>query len=544
MILKLDKLGTAGMVSDMAPHDLPSQAFSVAEAVSFRDGKAKKSGGYRLVNTIADDFPTWMQPWLSGGIQRIAVLMTETVQVLESGIMLTAALQNQAGAATTLTTSRIGQSTTFGDYCVLNNGTDYPLYSWNSATSSKDGSVFRQIPGWGAATSPGGSVKVIRGFGSFLMAIGVTDAPYSFYWSDEAEPNAFPMSWDYADPTNLAGTNTVSASDGILVNGEPLGNDFIIYAQRATYAARFVGGAYIFDTRRLWPWGCLNQDCVVQFENQHFVVADEAVFVHDGNSNTRIAAGRIERQLFSEISDLSKVRVSANLAANEILIYYPRNGASSPNRACIWNWITNTWNFRDLPWVACIAESPQPTTGLLRFSSPEAAIPIDSAPWTADSLGASDPRRRLFMVTAEGEPIFDNSFTGFTTGALLEYGTQYVNATRTATAPYYAYVERTGLDLENLGSPAARSLFIRGLYPQMRGSGVVQVQIGAAQTPNGEYLWDDPQAFDLNDAEAYKIDTRLTGKYVGYRIGEWEGAATSVSWELTGVEIDVQDGGR
>lgn len=544
MLIKIDKLGSAGMVADAAPHDLPSSAVSVAESVRFSDGKARKAKGYKLTAELgAISYPTWMQPWTSDDIQRFAIQTRTDVRVMEGTTILTPTLRNQANSADiTLATSLIGQSTLFGNFCVLNNGVDYPLYSWNAATSSTDGTVFREIPGWGAANSPGGGAKVIRGFGSFLIAMGVADDPYSFYWSDEAEPGAFPQSWDYADPTNLAGRNTISAADGPLVNGEPLGNDFIIYTTDATYATRFVGGAFIFDTRRLWPWGCLNQDCVVQIENQHFVVANEAVFLHDGNTNKRIAAGRVERQLFAEITDLSKVRVASSLSTNEVLIYYPKDGSAYANRACVWNWLTDTWSFRDLPTVACITEGHQPTSGLLRFDSPEVAtLAVDDAPWTIDELGATDPRRRLFMLTTESDPVFD--VTG-NAAAILEDNAQFLNATRAGTAGYYAYIERTGLDLENVGSPAARSVFVRGIYPQIRGSGVVQMQLGSSQSPNGNYQWSPVQSFDLDSGSAYKIDARFTGRYLGYRVGEWEGTPTEVNWELTAFEVDVQDGGR
>ena len=45
----------------------------------------------------------------------------------------------------------------------------------------------------------------------------------------------------------------------------------------------------------------------------------------------------------------------------------------------------------------------------------------------------------------------------------------------------------------------------------------------------------------FNVATSYKSDARLNGRFVSYRIDD--GAATSTSWNLSGVQIEVQDGG-
>ena len=45
----------------------------------------------------------------------------------------------------------------------------------------------------------------------------------------------------------------------------------------------------------------------------------------------------------------------------------------------------------------------------------------------------------------------------------------------------------------------------------------------------------------FNTSTSYKSDSRLNGRFINYRIDD--GAATSVSWSLSGIQIEVQDGG-
>lgn len=542
-IVPVRKLGEIGVIGDLPHNELPPNAFSRSEAVSFRDGKAQKAKGHAVEFVFSDNGPTrWLQSWAEGGVSRFATCYESVISVLTGTTLTLPLIRDQANAALVLSASDRWQSDVFGEFCILNNGVNVPLYSWNSATSSTDGSVFREIPGWGASNSPGGGVAVIRSFKNFLMALGLSTDPYTVFWSDEGQPGAFPQSWDYSDTTKLAGFNSLSAADGHLVDGQPLGDSFIVYTQFATYAAVISGGRSIFSWRRLWPWGALNADCVVQFENAHFVVANEALLVHDGTSNRRVADQRVERQLFGEIADLSTVRCVRSLQSNEVIIYYATGSSVTPNRALIWNWQANTWGFRDLPNVCCIAEGGL-SPSLLTFDSAEVAtLPIDSAPWTSDELQATDSRRRLFMLTAEDDPGFAIPFTS---GSLLAYGAIYRNETALSTFEnYYSYVERTGLDLDEISQGTARQWFVRGVYPQMQGTGTVNVQIGAAQSANGPYQWEAEQSFSLEDGASYKVDTRLTGRYLGYRVGCWSGTPLAGNWDLSGLDLDLEDGGR
>jgi len=544
-IIPLRGFGNGGVVTDIPPQDVPANAVSRAENVVFRGGAVSKAPGYAglLLNDEGSprNFTYWLQPWRYDGANRLAMFKSAGVAIWDGNTVTVSGLRDQSNSVMTLTAATNWQSDLFGAFVVATNGVDSPIFSWNIDTSLPDGSRFTTIPGWGAANSPGGAVKAIRSFKNFLFAIGSAADPYSVYWSDAAPIDSFPQSWDYASTTTLAGFSILQSSDGLPVDGCVLGDSMIVYTRGATYAATFRPGdtTFPFDFRRLWPWGCLGTDCVVQFENRHFVVADEAIYVHDGVTNTRVASRKVERQLFREMSDLTKVKVTANLQANEIWIYYA-NGGQHADRACVWNWVNDTWTFRDLPSATCIVQSqlvvPQLTYDAAGTRS------YDSFVERYDDLGATDGRMVLLCASGPGGPLDIVSFVSVDGGLIqLEKGAVNIAATL---SQYHAWIERTGIDLDEVFSGVSRSRFIRGVFPQLRGSGTVNVQIGAAETANSPYFWDTAEPLDLDSVDSYKVDTRLTGRYLGFRVGSWEGTPLVGTWEFTGLDLDVSDGGR
>lgn len=547
-IVPLRGFGDVGVIADLPPNDLPLNGVSRAENVLFRDGRVTKASGYRLLETFDEGSPRnfgyWLQPWRYSGAQRLAIFRQDSVAVWDGNTITTSGLRNQDNTADiTLTLSTTWQSDVFGGFAVASNNVDAPLFSWNASTSQADGTRFAVIPGWGAADSPGGAVKALRSFKNFLFAIGSASEPYTVYWSDAAPVDSFPQSWDYADPTTLAGFTILQAADGVPIDGQALADQFVIYTQRATYAASFRPGdtTFPFDFRRLWPWGAVNTDCVAQFENRHFVVGDEVIYVHDGVTNTRVASRKVERQIFREIFDLSRVRVVPNVKANEVWIYYPTDSGGSA-RAAVWNWVANTWTFRSLPNVHCIVPS-QLVVGQTTYDSADVAtLAYDSTSTRYDDFGSADGRQVLIGSSGEGGPL-DIISTVNVDGGLVQLDVGTVNID-VAQSQFYSWFERTGIDLDEVAGGVSRSRFIRSVYPQIRGTGQVYVQIGAAETANSAYLWDTSEPFDLDDSDAYKVDTRLTGRYLGFRIGSWDNDPLPGSWEFSGLDLDVEDGGR
>lgn len=131
------------------------------------------------------------------------------------------------------------------------------------------------------------------------------------------------------------------------------------------------------------------------------------------------------------------------------------------------------------------------------------------------------------------------------TGAAVDTGLYTLNTTwRVGANAYHAYIERTGIDLDEIRNQSTTSTHIRSITPQIVGSSTVDVQVGSQRSPGDGVSWGDIKTLDLANGAKYKIDTRKTGRYLAYRIGTWTGTARTGGWELAGMDIDVMDGGR
>jgi hypothetical protein len=113
------------------------------------------------------------------------------------------------------------------------------------------GLAFANIPAWNANWR----AVALRSYKSFLIALNVTKAGVNFpslvKWSDVAANNAAPTTWDETDTTKLAGENPLSQARTPIVDGGPLGDNFIIYTHDEVWKMSLVGGRFIFDFQRL-----------------------------------------------------------------------------------------------------------------------------------------------------------------------------------------------------------------------------------------------------------------------------------------------------
>ncbi|MBK3774773.1 hypothetical protein GAY31_11460 [Azospirillum brasilense] len=103
-----------------------------------------------------------------------------------------------------------------------------------------------------------------------------------------------------------------------------------------------------------------------------------------------------------------------------------------------------------------------------------------------------------------------------------------------------AYIERTGLDLDETGAELRNYKLITGLVPQVTiyRNEPVQFQIGAAQFASGNVEYEPRKPF--NPYTDYKVDARSSGRYLGLRMF----ADIPADWEVSGFDAILQPGGR
>ena len=96
--------------------------------------------------------------------------------------------------------------------------------------------------------------------------------------------------------------------------------------------------------------GALSTNCVTSWNDQHVVLTDGDVIMHDGRGSIRSLVDRsVRRSIFSNIDQTHYERsfVINDRVLDQIIVCYPETGASYPNRALLIDMQTNSVRFRD-----------------------------------------------------------------------------------------------------------------------------------------------------------------------------------------------------
>jgi hypothetical protein len=218
------------------------------------------------------------------------------------------------------------------------------------------------------------------------------------------------------------------------------------------------------------------------------------------------------------VGDYSKVFTFVDPTKHIALIAYPTTEAAWPDRFLVYNWIDDTWSFEDPGTeIRCMNIGSVPVSALQW---------LDLGPWQ-DLAGS---------WASLGDLARTNSVFHSTATAFYVRGETY---TRDG-ADYHAYVQRGWVDLDELTQHAETRKMLRSVYLQITGTGVIHVQFGTSDTPYDAAHWDVENTIDLADSTMEKIDVRLEGRYLHWRIGSWTGTPEPGSWSLSGMDLDIQ----
>ena len=147
-----------------------------------------------------------------------------------------------------------------------------------------------------------------------------------------------------------------------IIDGLSLGSNFIIYSSDQTWLMEFIGGQFIFQTRKLFnDAGAINQNCVVEADGRHYVFGPNDIYAHDGTTKQSICDERTKSFIFDNLNndntDVCFAMHNTNL--NEIMFCYMSGDADTAfpnanrcNRGAVYNYRNNTWTFYDLPNVS------------------------------------------------------------------------------------------------------------------------------------------------------------------------------------------------
>jgi hypothetical protein len=265
----------------------------------------------------------------------------------------------------------------FNGILILNNPVDGPYY-WNGDITTR----MRRLPGWAA----GEKAYAMRSFKNYLIALAPTLSgtfkPHSIMWSESSEAGSIPTTWT-ATSTNDAGDSPQAAeAGGFLIDGEGLGDEFIVYASDARFALSYVGGEQVFALRRLPSGdGLLSRRCVVQTPKGHVFMSNGDIRLHQGQESVSIAEGLVRQWLFTSIDGTYSARsfLVLNPPKCEVWVVFPTYGETVPNKVAAWNWNDATWAIFDIPAATCAA------IGLITAGVDSESWAEDTDPWASDT---------------------------------------------------------------------------------------------------------------------------------------------------------------
>lgn len=539
-MLPVRGLGTVGIVSDLNPYDLPPNALSAGVNVRFENSKITRGPVVRRVHEYSDSFaPAFLfsiPPIGSAytglvAVSRDMATIRQTIGPAETDL----SPLNFAGVDLDLPFSH----TFLGGVSYLNRRSHVPLY--RRASDER----YAPLPGW----DPTHRAAVLRSYKDFLVALnvqkGAVELPTLVKWSDLAYYGDVPATWDPASTEHSAGETTLSEMKDEIRDGLSLRDSFIIYGASEVWGMDYIGGNFLFRFRKLYDnVGVINANCVVQVDGLHYVFDKDDIYVHDGASKRSVIHGKdkdfVFRSLNYDRAHLCFVNHDPRLS--EIYFCYVSGDrfAGTPgartgcNRAAVYNYRLDNWTFYDLPNVTsgCLAS----VSSALSYSD------LLSTPYDAvggSYLSSEDDKDLHALFAGQKEPAMGLTRNRIYGLDLATDGRLAKPIDHEATRP--AFVERVGIDLDELGASLTTYKAMQAIYPQigLRGdTSTVQFQFGSSDIVGQDPEWTDLTPY--NPRTEHKVDIRTAGRYLAYRL-YFDGPG---DFMLSGFDLKVTVRGR
>jgi hypothetical protein len=506
-----------GIISDGDPFNLPPEAFSAGVNVRFRNGKITSGPVFRNVLHLGTSDPRFT--FSSNPTQGLDLLfvgyLNGTVSRIASGVESAYSIASYS----TSSVDALWSSTVLAGVTYVNRSDRSPWYLRNSDTQ------FQNLVG--AGWDGTWSCAILRACSGALVALNVTKGAtaYPTMVKTSSIPTAgiVPASWDQTVPATLATENILAEMQGPITDGCPLGNDLIIYGFKEAWLMHADGSTAVYDYNKLpFQKGAINANCSVEWDGKNVVFGPDDVWMHDGNSEKSIIGGRNRDFLFGSLnlSKSNRCFVKINPRLNEIVFaYVSGDGLTSfnsgliggCNKQAVWNYVDDTWTFDDLPGVYSATEANLTTS--LTYTTVTA---------TYDTIGGSyqdqeDGFKRTSVYVGEVSTTYGLStslyaFDLFGQGSTVSYSVD-INATKPR------YLERDGVDLDQLNVDLKDYKLLRSIYPQARlGSGAANLMLAAGASdgfnvPAGVTAY---QPYNGNDL--YKCDFNIAGRFLSYRL--------------------------
>lgn len=535
--LPIRNLGSLGVLTDPNPYNIPVTGFTSGNNIRFDEGKVRRSPVFRTVkDSLGVDPRAVFGIVPNSGFDTVLFVSDDfTINEYSNGTVT-----DRSGSITASSDPRPFSISSLADVVYVNRPDRVPVFRLPNGTD------FADLTNWDSTWK----AEALRPFGDFLLALNLTEGSTAYAnrvrFSNLVTANAIPDTWDATDTTKSAGFNDLVQMQTAIVDGAELGSNFVIYSSTEAILMEFTGGQLQFSFRKLFSdEGVINQNCVVEVEGQHYCFGTHDLYVHDGNSKQSICDERVRQFVFKglNIKNSDRCFVQHNKQLSEIYFCYQSGDSlvsfadtARCNRAAVYNYKNNTWSFMDLPNVSSGTSANVNTVSTYGAST-----------GTYDNIGGSyydqsdsfDRHTLMVGSSDSGNSLSSSKIYGLD---LADEGSMAYNVDTEATkAPF---VERTGLDLDEVNQPIDGYKVITRMLPQFFTKNVsntnITIEFGASDIPNNTPTYTTTSTFNM--ATDYKVDSRASGRYLSYKFSL--GDSDYKDFELSGFDLDVTTTGR
>lgn len=519
---RVNNVGNIGLIdpNDLQPNQLPKEAWSRAQNIRMINGQARVTDGFKGEIATLDPTIHALDYYSGPDSQHLLVFGDQFIYSVDGsgGAVVVKDMAGDAGVYP----AQIWVTDKFNTIPIATNNLGSPQCQYNNGLPISATTPFVPFPDWDTGgTYANAQCLVVAAYKNFIVALNITEAnpfPNLVAWSDVADAGLMPVSWDYNDPTTLAGRRVVGAEDGILLAARQQRNDLIIYAERGTYRMTFVPGSdLIMDVNKIFDnFGAFGPRSVGSYGARHFVVTKDDVVVHDGQQWDSVGEERVRNRVFASLTedDTNRLYVTPYLRFSEMFVGVPNDQDLFLN-ALTWRWADKQqpWSVRDLPSSRHVAEVPYIEVLATPIVDTWEGGPDE--PWDTGRDIIWDFGVALGDFALEATSI-DGSIYSLDSSAPINPG----------------FLERVDI---NLGMEQTLET-LTDVFVRSTGSEPMTVTVGASMAVNGAVKWGKPATF--MPGSEYHITRMATGRRHAIR---FEGLNFSLQgydmvWEFAGEE--------
>lgn len=544
-LVPIRSIGKLGVNTDWDPLDLPIEAWTMGTNVRYVDTRIRRGPVFNTVGTLSlNTSPRYSLSYKTLNDSAKFLVLNQDGTITDFSASTPGASPTETDVSVSgysaATANLAYTATIINDVVYVNRGDRVPWAKTTTATN------FSNLPVWDSTWR----CQSLRSIQGVLVALNITKGstkyPTMVKTSDFTSFGSTPAAWT-ASTTNSATENVLGDLQDPLVDGWPLRDRLILYANNETWAMEYRGDSLMFNYRRLFTGrGVINQNCVAEYNNTHYVFGYDDIWTHDGYSNKSIALGRVRDFIYNNMirSEAYQFFTINNPKQGEVLFCYvstdpychfPVGGAvgyPGCNRAAVYNYIYDTWYFYDLPYLVGgslgVAFSGSTYSNL-------ATITYDNVGGTYDSY--FDASRLYLLTVGRGETHHPSGTINCAVRMFEPVNIAQGAGVLDAIASAPIFLENKQMDMDQLSRELRGYKVVNQMWPQGHfdvGAPAMTFNWGSSDYSNVLPVYDHDMTFD--GSTNYKLDFNAAGRYLSLKV-VYDGVQ---DFTFSGFDIDYQ----